>query len=61
MVENPDGSDSTLKITVLKCSDDQVRLGFEGPARFTINRLEVWNRICTDVKADYSSNSPRRK
>ncbi len=61
MVENPDGSGSTLKVTVIRCRDGEVRLGFEGPARLTIHRLEIWNRIRADVQANHPTNSPRRK
>ncbi len=45
MVGNPDGSGATLKVTVLRCRDGTVRLGFEGPRRVAIHRLEVWERI----------------
>ncbi len=61
MVENPDGSGSTLKVTVLRSRDGEVTLGFESPVRLAIIRKEDWNRIRNNVLENYPSNFPRRK
>jgi carbon storage regulator len=45
VVEGSDGLGSRLKITVLHVRGGEVRLGFDGPARIAVHRLEVWERI----------------
>lgn len=60
MVGNPDGSGATLKVTVLRCRDGAVRLGFESTRQVTIHRLEVWDRIHADSRPGRFSDHPRR-
>jgi len=60
IVGNPDGSGSTLKVTVLRCRDGAVRLGFESPRQVAIHRMEVWDRIHADSRPDRFSDPPRR-
>ena len=42
MVVMPDGS--LVEVTVVRLSDDTVRLGFTAPENIAIDRLEVWER-----------------
>lgn len=60
MVGNPDGSGVRLKVTVLRCGDGAVRLGFESTKRVTIHRQEVWDRIQAGSRPDRFSDNPRR-
>jgi carbon storage regulator len=45
VVGGSDGLGSTLKVTVLQVRGGEVRLGFDGPTRIAVHRLEVWERI----------------
>lgn len=40
-----DGSERTLKVTVLDIRGGKVKLGFEGAAGVPVHRWEVWQRI----------------
>lgn len=41
-----------LKVTVLAIDCDKVKLGFEADSDIPVHRLEVWERICAEVRGD---------
>ena len=45
VVGGGDGSESILKVTVLRIKSGSVVLGFEAAADVAVHRLEVWERI----------------
>jgi carbon storage regulator len=45
VVGGTDGSEPTLKVTVLAIRGGTVRLGFDGNANVPVHRSEVWERI----------------
>jgi len=44
------GLERLIKITVVEIKNGRVRLGFEADAAVSINRLEVWERICDETR-----------
>jgi carbon storage regulator CsrA len=48
VVGKPSDPDHMLKVTVLEIRGSCVKLGFETSEDIPVNRLEVWQRICTE-------------
>ena len=48
VVNNADGVERLIKVTVLGIEKGKVRLGFEAAPKFPVHRLEVWERIQAD-------------
>ena len=61
MVGSPDRSGAMLKVTVLRCRDGTVRLGFECSRRVATHRLEVWDRIRACSHPDRFREHPLHK
>jgi len=49
VVGKPSDLDHVLKVTVLEIRGSSVKLGFETNEDVPVNRLEVWQRICSEV------------
>jgi carbon storage regulator len=49
VVGGHDGMGHTLKVTVLRVRGGEVRLGFDGPDKIAVHRLEVWERMHAGV------------
>jgi carbon storage regulator len=47
--------DRKLVVTVLEIKGARVRLGFDVPIDVPVHRMEIWNRICTDLGSDNST------
>jgi carbon storage regulator len=45
VVGGTDGSEPTLKVTVLAIRGGTVRLGFDGDADVRVHRTELWERM----------------
>ena len=52
------GLERLLKVTVVEISGGKVKLGFEVDADIPVNRLEVWERICSRGKLDSPGIEP---
>jgi len=51
VVGKPSDLDHVLKVTVLEIRGSSVKLGFETSEEVPVNRLEVWQRICSEEEA----------
>ena len=56
MVVMPDGS--LVEVTVVRLSDDTVRLGFTAPENIAIDRLEIWERKQAEREAAENLDPP---
>lgn len=52
VVTGADGLSVLLKVTVLEIAQGKVRLGFEAAEAVPVHRLEVWERIRDNQKAN---------
>lgn len=50
---------STVSVTVLSCAGNQVRLGIDAPEEISVDREEVRERKCADVRAAKPTESVR--
>ena len=52
------GLPRVLKVTVLDIGGGKVKLGFDVDADIPVNRLEVWQRICAEVRSAVPAEKP---
>ena len=58
VIGGSDGIHSLMKVTVLGIRGTKVRLGFEVDADIPVHRLEVWERINGNGRADSLTEEP---
>ena len=52
VVGHRDGTERMLTVTVLEINRGKVRLGFNGDAEIPVHRLEVWERMRSNSRAE---------